>query len=80
MSPKQWRLASKAKGFDSASLLGSSQAETNLTDNLDQLRKIRKQRKDVYDKERPKIYKMMDTSVNGCSTAMRQSNDLYASF
>lgn len=42
VSPKQWRLATKAKGFDSASLLGTSQADTNLSENLDQLRKIRK--------------------------------------
>ena len=42
----------------------SSVAETqqtfNISENLDKLRKIRQERKQVYDKERPAIYRIMD--------------------
>ena len=41
----------------------NAHAETssyNINENLDRLRKIRLERKQVYDKERPQIYRIMD--------------------
>lgn len=42
------------------SSLDESHPSNNITENLEKLRRIRMERKQVYDKERPEIYRIMD--------------------